>query len=899
MAPTELRRWPGSSRRGAPAGRHGYGSRYEMSDYVMGLASPGAFPCPEGSPTYNLQFSKRAGDGHFVAFGTERGTLVIVDTRAEAVVQRDHNGPVGWGQTDRSSGWFSERAAKRLGAISAGVKHGYCRSWGVRQPGVVAQYRALANCIFDVEWLHDDGRIALACADSKIRVHDTETCMEVVVLRGHEGSVKTISANPLDNCVVLSGARDGSFAVWDTRLQQGRPVKKLMNRVVAEEYSAMAWAPANRLQRRMLTPVEQVFMVHYTEDRDPKIPRSYVRMDETVKGGFDGMVCGRPCASTVTSVQWMPDGQKFLTAGQDGLVKLWDTRYVHHPLQEADPDDESASPPLLSENSRSMWTLDYGKPVPRSGATGAGTGGSGGRRASAGTAKGRRRRRAVSYGSVSGGDAVAEESTDGGGRRSGVSSVHACDDGSRIAVCTVKNRISVYAYTCGGLRPLGAYTGNANRSSYYIKAKLSPDGSLLASGATDDAVCLWQVDCPGLPVARLTGHMNEVTGLDWCRAEPLKLATSSDDETVRVWTIDPLRVRHHSASAPVVAVAGASARSSGGALGSGPAVVGGSSVIAGSGSGGGVRSYPCHGKFGEGGARRGESSLWRRRAPVGNRDGDQHGHGGDVRGPLVSRGDGSRGQQQVRGDGVERRRDGDGSGGSQGRDHQSHSRGTGERTDAAASDGGGGGGGGPPAVFSPCSPNKRPGPFSSRPAETAARAKGATAAAVGGGGIATAPAHGDTSQRFQASSNNGGTTSGEDTPDENVDSRRAIDASAEPPTPPTTGSGVVAVSKGQQQTGGSRKGGRRGVMEGLPRGVSSAAWHGKGFPEPGRGRRPRQHPDGEQQQQRQEATGSRKKAKKGASGQQLPRESHTLMAFWCRGRGGASSGVGQGKAGSS
>lgn len=42
------------------------------------------------------------------------------------------------------------------------------------------------------------------------------------------------------------------------------------------------------------------------------------------------------------------------------------------------------------------------------------------------------------------------------------------------------------------------------RSSYFIKAKLSPDGSLLASGATNDAVCLWQVDCPGLPVARLT-----------------------------------------------------------------------------------------------------------------------------------------------------------------------------------------------------------------------------------------------------------------------------------------------------------------------------------------------------------------------------------------------------------
>lgn len=31
---------------------------------------------------------------------------------------------------------------------------------------------------------------------------------------------------------------------------------------------------------------------------------------------------GLPCHSSVTAVCWMPDGQKFLTAGQDGLVKV-------------------------------------------------------------------------------------------------------------------------------------------------------------------------------------------------------------------------------------------------------------------------------------------------------------------------------------------------------------------------------------------------------------------------------------------------------------------------------------------------------------------------------------------------------------------------------------------------
>lgn len=64
--------------------------------------------------------------------------------------------------------------------------------------------------------------------------------------------------------------------------------------------------------------------------------------------------------------------------------------------------------------------------------------------AAAGATRGRRRGRGGdaaggsdrwrAYGRVSGGDAVAEEAASDGGRPYGVSSVHACDDGSRIAV---------------------------------------------------------------------------------------------------------------------------------------------------------------------------------------------------------------------------------------------------------------------------------------------------------------------------------------------------------------------------------------------------------------------------------------------------------------------------------
>ncbi len=61
----------------------------------------------------------------------------------------------------------------------------------------------------------------------------------------------------------------------------------------------------------------------------------------------------------------------------------------------------------------------------------------------------------------------------------------------------------MYSFRSGGLRRLGTYTGSNNASSYYIKAKLSPDGSMLACGSTYDDVCLWQVNCPGPPMARL------------------------------------------------------------------------------------------------------------------------------------------------------------------------------------------------------------------------------------------------------------------------------------------------------------------------------------------------------------------------------------------------------------
>ncbi|XP_060040295.1 denticleless protein homolog [Erinaceus europaeus] len=122
-------------------------------------------------------------------------------------------------------------------------------------------------------------------------------------------------------------------------------------------------------------------------------------------------------------------------------------------------------------------------------------------------------------------------------RKLGYSSLVLDSTGSTLfANCTDD---SVYMFNMTGLKvsPLAVFSGHQN-STFYIKSSLSPDDQFLVSGSSDEAAYIWQVSAPWQPPTVLQGHSQEVTSVCWCPSDFTKIATCSDDNTLKIWRLN-------------------------------------------------------------------------------------------------------------------------------------------------------------------------------------------------------------------------------------------------------------------------------------------------------------------------------------------------------------------------
>ncbi|XP_058691412.1 denticleless protein homolog [Poecile atricapillus] len=97
---------------------------------------------------------------------------------------------------------------------------------------------------------------------------------------------------------------------------------------------------------------------------------------------------------------------------------------------------------------------------------------------------------------------------------------------------------SIYMFNMTSLRttPVAVFSGHQN-STFYIKSSTSPDDQFLVSGSSDCSAYIWKVSEPSLPPRILLGHSQEVTSIAWCPSDFTKIATCSDDNTVRIWRL--------------------------------------------------------------------------------------------------------------------------------------------------------------------------------------------------------------------------------------------------------------------------------------------------------------------------------------------------------------------------
>ncbi|XP_037605806.1 denticleless protein homolog [Sebastes umbrosus] len=97
---------------------------------------------------------------------------------------------------------------------------------------------------------------------------------------------------------------------------------------------------------------------------------------------------------------------------------------------------------------------------------------------------------------------------------------------------------SIYMFNVSGMKttPVAVFSGHQN-SSFYVKSTISPDDQFLASGSSDHNAYIWKISDPNHPPMMLQGHSEEVTSLAWCPTDFTKIASCSDDHTVRIWRL--------------------------------------------------------------------------------------------------------------------------------------------------------------------------------------------------------------------------------------------------------------------------------------------------------------------------------------------------------------------------
>ena len=149
-----------------------------------------------------------------------------------------------------------------------------------------------------MSWSPDGTRLATGSNDGTAKVWDAAGGRELLTLKGHTGSVRSVSWSP-DGTRLATGSEDGTAKVWDAA--GGRELLTLKGHTSA--VLSVSWSPDGT---RLATG---------SADGTAKVWDAAGGRELLTLKGHTGLVW---------SVSWSPDGTRLATGSDDGTAKVWD-----------------------------------------------------------------------------------------------------------------------------------------------------------------------------------------------------------------------------------------------------------------------------------------------------------------------------------------------------------------------------------------------------------------------------------------------------------------------------------------------------------------------------------------------------------------------------------------------